>query len=66
MTQNFQFAGPGRDSVDVQRVEDAAHGPVLWLQSGFDGCYIPVDRLDEFIAGLKTTAATETADSNAA
>ena len=50
----YQFSGPTNDSVDVELIEDKDHGPVLWVQSGFDGCYVPVDRLDEFIAGLKS------------
>jgi hypothetical protein len=66
MNKTHRFAGPTRDYVITERIEDKDHGPVLWLQTSNNGCYIPVDRLAEFIDGLKATAAAETADDNAA
>jgi hypothetical protein len=55
-----QFNGPGgakSDFLHIDRIEDNEHGTVLWLQSGIDGCYIPIDQLDDLIAVLKRAAA---------
>jgi hypothetical protein len=56
----------GRDTASAELVNDTDHGPVIWLQTNADGCYIPVDRLDEFIDGLKKVAASQPQASNAA
>ncbi|MFF1544137.1 hypothetical protein [Streptomyces sp. NPDC058291] len=49
----------GRDVASAELIHEK-YGPVIWLQTGVDGAYIPVDQLDEFIAGLKNVAASNT------
>jgi hypothetical protein len=36
----------GRDVASAELIHEE-HGPVIWLQTNANGCYIPVDRLDE-------------------
>jgi hypothetical protein len=47
----------GRGVASAELVHDTDHGPVIWLQTNADGCYIPVDQLNEFIEGLQAIAA---------
>ncbi|MEU5477521.1 hypothetical protein [Streptomyces mirabilis] len=66
MEKTYQFIDADRDIAGAELINDKNQGPVIWLQTSPDGCYIPVDRLAEFIDGIKATAAAETADDNAA
>ena len=66
MEKTYQFIDADQDIAGVELINDKKQGPVLWLQTSPDGCYIPVARLAEFIDGLKATAAAETANDNAA
>jgi hypothetical protein len=59
--KTYQFIDADQDVAGAEVINDKTQGPVLWLQTSPNGCYIPVDRLDEFIAGLKNTAAGRTA-----
>jgi hypothetical protein len=56
MTKTFQFVDADLDTAGAELIEDKDQGPVLWLQTTANGCYIPVDRLDEFVAGLTAAA----------
>lgn len=47
----------GRVAATAELVHDADYGPAIWLQGD---CYIPVDQLDKFIDGLKSTAGQTT------
>lgn len=61
MKKTYQFIDDQQDIAGVELINDKKQGPVLWLQTSPDGCYIPVGQLGEFIDGLKATAAAETA-----
>ena len=56
MNKSFQFIDADQDTAGAELIDDKDQGSVLWLQTTANGCYIPVDRLDEFIAGLKAVA----------
>ncbi|MER5694873.1 hypothetical protein ACWDBO_31185 [Streptomyces mirabilis] len=66
MEKTYQFIDADQDIADAELINDKNQGPVIWLQTSPDGCYIPVARLAEFIDGLKATAAAETAADSAA
>jgi hypothetical protein len=51
----YSFTDADGDTAGVEGLTDRKQGPVVWLQTSNDGCYVPVDRLDEFIAGLRRT-----------
>jgi hypothetical protein len=57
VSASYQFTDADRDIAGVELVQDKDHGPVLWLQTSPNGCYISVARLAEFIDGLQKTAA---------
>lgn len=61
MEKTYQFIDADQDVVGAERINDKTQGHVLWLQTSPNGCYIPIDRLDEFVAGLKNAAAGHTA-----
>ncbi|MDT0608784.1 hypothetical protein [Streptomyces lancefieldiae] len=56
MSESYQFTDKDGDVAGVEFINDAEQGPVLWLQTTPNGCYIPTARLAEFIDGLKNTA----------
>ena len=56
MNKTFQFVDADQDTAGAELIDDKDQGPVIWLQTTANGCYIPVDRLDEFIEGLKAAA----------
>ncbi|WP_431040020.1 hypothetical protein [Streptomyces sp. P9-1] len=58
MSTSYQFIDADKDIAGVEFIQDPTQGPVLWLQTSPDGCYIPTERLDEFIEGLKRAAAS--------
>ncbi|WP_405964781.1 hypothetical protein OG713_34595 [Streptomyces sp. NBC_00723] len=60
MNKTFQFIDADQDVAGAELIDDKDQGPVIWLQTTANGAYIPVDRLDEFIAGLKNVAASTT------
>ncbi|MFF8590034.1 hypothetical protein ACF061_01100 [Streptomyces sp. NPDC015220] len=60
MQKTYQFIDKDQDVAGAELINDKDQGPVLWLQTSPDGCYIPVDRLDEFIAGLQAAAEKRT------
>lgn len=62
MKKTYQFIDADQDVAGAELINDKDQGPVIWLQTTADGCYIPADRLDEFIDGLKATAAGRTAN----
>jgi hypothetical protein len=66
MKKTYQFIDADQDVAGAELIEDEKQGPVLWLQTSPSGCYIPVDRLDEFIEGLKTVAANQPQATDAA
>ena len=57
MKKAYQFIDADQDVAGAELIEDKDQGPVIWLQTSPDGCYIPVDRLAEFIDGLQSVAA---------
>ncbi|MDQ0809909.1 hypothetical protein QFZ63_001623 [Streptomyces sp. B3I7] len=59
MKKIYQFIDADQDVAGAERIEDREQGSVLWLQTSPNGCYIPVNRLDEFIAGIKKAAASQ-------
>jgi hypothetical protein len=62
--KTYQFIDADQDVAGAELIEDKNQGPVLWLQTSANGCYIPVDRLDEFIEGLKRAAEKQPAGSD--
>lgn len=66
MQKTYQFIDAQQDIAGAELINDKNQGPVLWLQTSPDGCYVPVGRLDEFIDGLrKVAAASQTANESA-
>lgn len=65
MKKTYQFIDKDQDVAGAELIQDKDQGPVLWLQTSPNGCYIPLDRLHEFIEGLKGAAEKQGADSTA-
>ncbi|MGZ0231175.1 hypothetical protein [Streptomyces sp. CPS1] len=64
MNKTYQFIDADQDIAGAELIEDKDQRPVLWLQTSPNGCYIPVDRLTEFIEGLRGAAAKHSTPAN--
>ena len=61
MSDLYKFTDADGDGAVAEPIVDKEQGPVVWLQAfsyAGTGCYIPVDRLPEFIKGLQDMAMT--------
>ena len=56
MTKVYGFTDADGDIAGAEPINDAKQGPVVWLQTSPDGCYIPIARLAEFVSGLQDVA----------
>ena len=65
MSASYQFVDADRDTAGAEFIDSAEQGPVVWLQTTANGCYIPVARLAEFIEGLQNVAADKAAGATA-
>ncbi|MFL4904880.1 hypothetical protein ACJ6WF_17235 [Streptomyces sp. MMS24-I2-30] len=60
MKKTYQFIDVDQDVAGAELIEDKDWGPVIWLQTTANGCYIPIDRLTEFVQGLHAVAEGKT------
>ncbi|MFD8919401.1 hypothetical protein ACFV0Y_16480 [Streptomyces sp. NPDC059569] len=68
MSKNvYGFTDADGDIAGAEPINDRKQGPVIWLQTSANGCYIPTGCLNEFINGLRGIAkAAETEAGKAA
>lgn len=56
MSKLYGFTDADGDIAGAEPINDAKQGPVIWLQTTPNGCYIPVARLAELVSGLQDVA----------
>ncbi|MFE0220667.1 hypothetical protein ACFW0U_07320 [Streptomyces albidoflavus] len=52
----YRFTDIDHDSISAELINDKEIGPVVWLQTSLNGCYVPVAQLDKVIEGVKGIA----------
>lgn len=52
----YRYTDSDGDPIIVDPFDASPHGHVLWIRTSDDGCYIPLDRVEELVAGIRETA----------